>query len=69
MSRIDQKRKRCLLKEGKIKNCIYAREINKRALKHKNIMEKRKRNDIFYCPANGCLALRERETLGFKEET
>lgn len=69
MNRLEQKRKRCLLKEGVIKKCIYAEKITKSALIHKNIMDRKKSDDYYFCPANGCLALRERETLGVEEET
>jgi hypothetical protein len=43
--------------------------MTKSALIHKNIMDRKKSDDYYFCPANGCLALRERETLGVEEET
>lgn len=68
-TKIDKKRKRCLLKEGVIKSCIYAKKMSKNRINHENIMDRKKSADYYYCPANGCLALIERETLGVKEET
>lgn len=69
MTRIDRKRKKCPLKEGKVKSCIYAEKMSKSSVNHENIMERKKSTDYYYCPTNGCLLMIENKTLRAKEET
>jgi dTDP-4-dehydrorhamnose 3,5-epimerase-like enzyme len=50
-----KQQKRCLLKEGKVKTCVYAIKLQEKTTKSKNILKFKNKKEFYYCPTPGCL--------------